>query len=91
MRENRSPDEQTSVVVQSHATINPGLKLLYEVDDGLGHLVPRLRLILNDDIDMDSAVSGKNCDNDSNSDVGHQALYSRPCVLEEFPCQFVSD
>lgn len=57
MRENHNPNEHTAVVVQSHTTTNPGLKLLYEVNEDLGHLVPRLRLIVDKGIDMDTAVS----------------------------------
>ena len=56
-REELNPDEQTAVAVQSYATINPGLRLLYEVGNGLGHLVPRLRLIANEDDNMDTFVS----------------------------------
>jgi hypothetical protein len=57
MGEKRSSDELMAVEVQSHAIIPPGHKLLYEVDNDLGHLVPRLRLIVDADTDMDTAVS----------------------------------
>jgi len=57
MREEHSPNGQTAVVIQSHASTNSGLKLLYEVDNDLGRLVPRLRLIVDKNIDMDTAVS----------------------------------
>jgi len=57
MGENPSPDERTTVVVQSCATTNPGLRLLYDVDNELGYLVPRLRLIVDKDDDIDTMVS----------------------------------
>ena len=57
MREVHDPEKPTPVVTQPHATTSSGLKLLYEVDNALGHLVPRLRLIINNDIDVDTAVS----------------------------------
>lgn len=55
MREKHNPGNYTAVVIQSHAAT--GFKLLYEVGSDLGHLVPRLRLIIDKDIDMDTAVS----------------------------------
>jgi len=57
MRVEHNLNEQTEVVIQPHAATNPGLKLLYEVDNDLGHLVPRLRLIVDKNIDTDTAVS----------------------------------
>jgi len=60
MREKSNPDERTAVVVQSYATTNPGLRLLYEVGNDLGHLVPRLRIVVNKDDDMDIVVSETN-------------------------------
>jgi len=59
-REKPSPDERTAVVVQSYATTDSGLRLLYEVGSDLGHLVPRLRLIVNKYDDMDTMVSETN-------------------------------
>ena len=50
-------DERSALIAQSHATTNPGLKLRYEVCNDLGHLVPRLKLIVNDDIDVDATAS----------------------------------
>jgi len=52
MREIPNLDEGSALVVQSHATTKPGLKLRYEVSNDLGHLVPRLRLVVEDDIDV---------------------------------------
>ena len=60
MREKHSPEERTAVVVQSYTTTNPGLRLSYEVDNDLGNLVPRLRLIVNKDGDKDTLVSDTN-------------------------------
>ena len=57
MRDIPNLDERSALVVQCHATTNPGLKLRYEVCNDLGHLVPRLKLIVNDDIDVDTTVS----------------------------------
>ncbi|KAF9652502.1 hypothetical protein BDM02DRAFT_3089024 [Thelephora ganbajun] len=50
-------DEQTMVIIPSNAFANRGLRLLYEVDNDLGHLAPRLRLIIDKDTDMDTAVT----------------------------------
>jgi hypothetical protein len=57
MRENHNSDEQTAVVIQSHVITSPGHRLLYEVDNHLGRLVSRLRLIVDTDTDVDTAVS----------------------------------
>jgi hypothetical protein len=64
MGEEHSSDEQTTVVIQphttnisGHTTTSPGHKLFYEVDNDLGHLVSRLRLVVDTDTDMDTAVS----------------------------------
>jgi hypothetical protein len=57
MRERPDPDQHTSVVIRSHATTGSGFKLLYEVDNTLGHLVPHLRLIVDKGIDVDTVVS----------------------------------
>jgi len=58
MEEEGGSDEQTTAMIQSHALTSSGLRLLYEVDNDLGHLVPHLRLIVDDDADMDTMVSG---------------------------------
>ena len=57
MKEKRSSNELTAAEVQSYVVTRPGQKLLYEVDNDLGHLVPRLRLIIDADTDVDTAVS----------------------------------
>lgn len=57
MREEHRSDEQTTIVIKSHAVTASGLRLLYEVDSSLGHLVPHLRLIVDEDVDMDTVVS----------------------------------
>lgn len=57
LREDQNPDERTALVIQSPATTNSGLKLLYEVDNDFGHLEPRLRLIIDKGIDVDTTVS----------------------------------
>ena len=59
-REKSNPDGRTAVVVQSYAITNPSLRLLYEVGSDPGHLVPRLRLVIEKDENMDTAVSGTN-------------------------------
>jgi len=56
MREKQGPDEQIAPVNQSHTTTSPSRRLLYEVDNGLGHLLPRLRLIIETDTGTDTAV-----------------------------------
>ena len=57
MKENRSSDEHTAVVIRCHTTTDSGLRLSYEVDNNLGHMAPHLRLIVDKDINMDTAVS----------------------------------
>lgn len=57
MREEHNHDKHTAVAIQSRATTSSGFNLLYEIDNDLGHLVPRLRLIIDKDIDVDTAVS----------------------------------
>ena len=57
MKEERSSDEETTVMKNGHTTTNSGLKLLYEVDNDLGRLVPHLRLIVDEDVDVDTVVS----------------------------------
>ena len=57
MKEKQNPDERTALMIQSPATTDSGLKLVYEVDNDFGHLVPRLRLIIDKDIDVDTVVS----------------------------------
>lgn len=52
-----SPDAQTAAVFGSHTTTSSGLRLLYEVDNDLGHLAPQLRFIIDKDTDMDTTVS----------------------------------
>ena len=70
MREEPNSDKQTTIMIQPDALTNSGLRLLYEVDNNLGHLVPCLRLIIDNDADMNTAVSGGTHDKDSNPDVG---------------------
>ena len=57
MREEPSSDKQTTITIRPDALGSSGLRLLYEVDNDLGHLVPRLRLIVDNDADIDTAVS----------------------------------
>ena len=57
MRERHNPDEQNTVVIQSHAITGSGFKLLYEVDNDFGRLVPHLRFVVDKGVDMDTAVS----------------------------------
>jgi hypothetical protein len=57
MRENEKPEERTALAIQSPVTTNSGLRLSYEVDNDLGHLVPRLRLIIDKGANVDTAVS----------------------------------
>ena len=57
MRERRDSDERSTIVIQSHTVTGSGFKLLYEVDNDLGHLVPHLRVIVDKDVDVDTAVS----------------------------------
>ena len=57
IRERNNSDEQNTVVIQSHAVTGSGFKLLYEVDNDLGRLVPHLRFVVDMDVDMDTAVS----------------------------------
>ena len=59
MREEPSSDKQTTITIQPHAltSLRSGLRLLYEVDNDLGHFVPHLRLIVDKDADMNTAVS----------------------------------
>lgn len=57
MGEDHSPNEQTTAVTRCHTTTNPGLRLSYEVDRDLGHLVPRLRLVVENGIDVNTMVS----------------------------------
>ena len=57
MRERHNSDEQSTIMIQSHAITGSGFKLLYEVDNNLGHLVPHLRFVVDMDVDMDAAVS----------------------------------
>ena len=83
MREKHSSDEQTTVI-RSHTITDSGLRLQYEVDNDLGHLVPRLRFIVDKDVDVNTMVSdtyGK----DSNPDAKHEALCPRLSVPGEFP------
>ena len=56
MREKHSSDEQTTVI-RSHTITDSGLRLQYEVDNDLGHLVPRLRFIVDEDVDVNTMVS----------------------------------
>ena len=56
MREKHSSDEQTTVI-RSHTITDSGLRLQYEVDNDLGHLVPRLRFIVDKDVDVNTMVS----------------------------------
>lgn len=56
MRENQNPVERTALMIQSPATTDSGLKLVYEVDNNFGHFVPRLRLTIDKDTDADTAV-----------------------------------
>jgi len=57
MRERHNSDEQNTIMIQSHAVNGSGFKLLYEVDNDLGRLVPHLRFVVDKDVDMDTAVS----------------------------------
>jgi len=70
MRDEPSPDKQTTIILQPDGLTSTGLRLLYEVDNDLGHLVPHLRLIVDNDADMDTAVSEGTHDKDSNPDAG---------------------
>ena len=70
MREEPSSDKQTTITIQPHALTNSGLRLLYEVDGDLGNLVPHLRLIVDKDADMDTAVRGGTHEKDPNPDAG---------------------
>lgn len=57
LREAHNPDEHAAFAIQSHATTESGFKLSYEVENDSGQLVPRLRLIVDKDIDLDTVVS----------------------------------
>jgi len=65
-----SSDKQTTITIQPHTLAGSGLRLLYEVDNDLGHLVPRLRLIVDKNADADAAVSEGAHDKNSHSDTG---------------------
>jgi len=70
IREESSPDKQTTITIQPHALTSSGLRLLYEVDGDLGNLVPHLRLIVDKDADVDTAVREGAHGKDSGTDVG---------------------
>ena len=57
MRESQNPDQHSAVTIKSPATTNSGLELLYEVDNDFGHLTPRLRLIIDENVGADTVVS----------------------------------
>ena len=57
MGESHNSDEQCTIVIQSHPITSSSLKLLYDVDHDLGHMVPHLKFIVDKDVDMDTAVS----------------------------------
>ena len=48
--------EESTAVVVHHTTTDSGLKLLYEVKNDFGHLAPRLRLVIDKDVDVDTMV-----------------------------------
>lgn len=56
-REGQDPEEKTTTVIQSHTITGSGLRLSYEVDNDLGHLVSRLKIIVNEDADVDTVAS----------------------------------
>jgi len=56
MKERHNSDEQSTIMIQSHAITCSGFKLLYEVDNNLGRFVPHLRFVVDEDVDMDTAV-----------------------------------
>ena len=57
MKDIPNPGERSALTVRSHTTANPGLKLRCEVSHDLGNPSPRLRLIVDEDIDVDTTVS----------------------------------
>ena len=86
MGERHSSDSEQTTAIRGHTTINSGLRLQYEVNNDLGHLVPRLRFIVDKDMDVDAMVSNKHTINkDPNPDAGFEALCSRLNVRGEFP------
>ena len=48
--------EESTAVVVYHTTTDSGLKLLYEVKNDFGHLAPRLRLVIDKDVDVGTMV-----------------------------------
>ena len=92
MTENHNPDEETAVVTQSHATTDPGFTLLYEVDNDFGRLVPRLRLIVSQDIDLDTTVSDTSTTMTSflTQGTAREALYPHLNALGKSPNRSVS-